>query len=50
MGIVMRGVVLFAIMFAITGVIDAMYFKGRYLNDTQKAITSLAELSVRIGR
>jgi hypothetical protein len=49
-GSVMRGVVLFAIMFAITGVIDAVYFKGRYLNDTQKAITSLAELSVRIGR
>jgi len=46
----MRGVVIFAIMFAITGVIDAVYFKGRYLKDAETAITGLASLAVKIGR
>lgn len=45
----MRGVVMFAIMFSIAGVIDAVYFKGRYLDDTQKAIVSLATLSMKLG-
>jgi hypothetical protein len=46
----MRGLVIFAIMFAITAVVDAAFFKGRYLNDSQKAITGLASLPVQIGR
>jgi hypothetical protein len=49
-GIGMRGIVLFAILFAITAVIDAAFFKGKYLNDAQTAITSLAALSMQIGR
>jgi hypothetical protein len=37
-------------MFAIMGVIDAAFFKGRYLNDAQEAITGLASLSTQMGR
>ncbi|MDB5634013.1 MAG: hypothetical protein JWR49_2868 [Tardiphaga sp.] len=46
----MRGLVIFAIMFAITAVVDAAFFKGRYLNDGQKAITGLASIASQIGR
>lgn len=46
----MRGIVIFAIMFSITAVIDAAFFKGRYLNDAQTAIKSLASLSMQLGR
>ena len=46
----MRGIVAFAIMTAILAVIDAAFFKGKYLNDTQEAITGLASISMQIGR
>jgi hypothetical protein len=46
----MRGIVIFAIMFAIGAVIDAAFFKGRYLNDAQTAITGLTGLSTQIGK
>jgi hypothetical protein len=45
----MRGIVVFAILTAITAVVDAAFFKGRYLNDAETAITGLASLSMRIG-
>jgi hypothetical protein len=45
----MRGIVVFAILTAIMAVVDAAFFKGRYLNDAETAITSLASLSMRIG-
>ena len=41
---------MFAIMFAIMAVIDAAFFKGKYLNDAQTSITSLAALSTQLGR
>jgi serine protease inhibitor len=37
-------------MFAALGVIDAIYFKGRYLNDFQTSVVGLASLSTQIGR
>jgi hypothetical protein len=37
-------------MFAIMGVVDAVFFKGRYLSDAQEAITGLASLSTQLGR
>lgn len=46
----MRGIVAFAIMTAILAVIDAAFFKGKYLKDTQDAITGLASISMQIGR
>jgi len=46
----MRGIVAFAIMTAILAVIDASFFKGKYLKDTQDAITGLASISTQIGR
>lgn len=46
----MRGVVMFAIMFAIGGGIDAAFFKGKYLNDAQEAITGLASISDHMRR
>lgn len=46
----MRGIVAFAIMTAILAVIDASFFKGKYLKDTQEAITGLASISTQIGR
>jgi hypothetical protein len=46
----MRGIVAFAIMTAILAVIDAAFFKGRYLNDAQEAITGLASISMQLGR
>ncbi|HYI31503.1 MAG TPA: hypothetical protein VD863_27005 [Bradyrhizobium sp.] len=46
----MRGIVAFAIMTAILAVIDAAFFKGKYLNDTQEAITGLASISTQLGR
>jgi hypothetical protein len=46
----MRGIVAFAIMTAILAVIDAAFFKGKYLNDAQEAITGLASISMQIGR
>lgn len=46
----MRGVVMFAIMFAITAVIDAAFFKGKYLDDAQTAITGLAGISTKMGK
>jgi hypothetical protein len=46
----MRGLVIFAILFALGAVIDAIYFNGRHLDDAQKAITSLAALKNQIGR
>ena len=46
----MRGIVAFAIMTAILAVIDASFFKGKYLKDTQDAITGLASISMQIGR
>jgi hypothetical protein len=46
----MRGIVAFAIMTAILAVIDAAFFKGKYLKDTQDAITGLASISTQIGR
>ena len=45
----MRGIVVFAILTAIMAVVDAAFFKGRYLNDAETAITGLAALSMRIG-
>lgn len=45
-----RGIVMFSIMFAVMAVIDAAFFKGRYLNDAQTSITSLASISTQIGR
>lgn len=45
----MRGIVAFAIMTAILAVIDAAFFKGKYLNDTQDAITGLASISTQMG-
>lgn len=48
--LVMRGIVVFAILFAVMGVIDAAFFKGRYLNDAQQAITGLASLALKMGR
>jgi hypothetical protein len=46
----MRGIVTFAILTAILAVVDAAFFEGRYLSDTEKAITGLASLSMQIGR
>jgi hypothetical protein len=46
----MRGIVAFAIMTAILAVIDAAFFKGKYLKDTQDSITGLASISTQIGR
>ena len=46
----MRGIVLFAIMFAVMAVIDAAFFKGKYLDDAQTSLTSLAAISTQIGR
>jgi hypothetical protein len=46
----MRGIVAFAIMTAILAVIDAAFFKGKYLNDAQEAITGLASISMQLGR
>ena len=46
----MRGIVAFAIMTAILAVIDAAFFKGQHLKDTQEAITALASISTQIGR
>ena len=46
----MRGIVAFAIMTAILAVIDAAFFKGKYLNDAQEAITGLASISTQMGR
>jgi hypothetical protein len=46
----MRGIVAFAIMTAILAVIDAAFFKGKYLKDTQDSITGLASISMQIGR
>ena len=46
----MRGIVLFAIMTAAMAVVDAAFFEGRYLSDLETAITSLASLSMQIGR
>lgn len=46
----MRGIVIFAIMFSIAAVIDAAFFKGRYLHDARIAMTSLASLSMQLGR
>ena len=46
----MRGIVAFAIMTAILAVIDAAFFKGKYLKDSQEAITGLASISTQIGR
>jgi hypothetical protein len=46
----MRGIVAFAIMTAILAVIDASLFKGKYLRDTQEAITGLASISTQMGR
>jgi hypothetical protein len=46
----MRGIVAFAIMTAILAVIDAAFFKGKYLKDSQDAITGLASISTQIGR
>ena len=46
----MRGVVMFAIMFAIMAVIDAAFFKGKYLDDAQTSITGLAGISTQIGK
>jgi len=46
----MRGIVAFAIMTAILAVIDAAFFKGKYLHDAQEAITGLASISMQIGR
>ena len=45
----MRGIVAFAIMTAILAVIDAAFFKGKYLKDTQDAITGLASISTQMG-
>jgi hypothetical protein len=45
----MRGIVAFALMTALMAVIDAAFFKGRYLSDAEAAITGLASLSMRIG-
>ena len=45
----MRGIVAFALMTALMAVVDAAFFKGRYLNDAESAITGLASLSMRIG-
>ncbi len=41
---------MFAIMFAIMAVIDAAFFKGRYLNDAQTAIGGLTGISTQIGK
>ena len=46
----MRGIVLFAVMFAITAVIDAAFFKGKYLSDAGTAISGLSSLSMKMGR
>ena len=46
----MRGIVMFAIMFAVVAVIDAAFFKGKYLDDAQTSITSLASIKNQIGR
>lgn len=46
----MRGIVVFAILFAVMGVIDAAFFKDRYLNDAEQAITGLASLALKMGR
>ncbi len=46
----MRGIVAFAIMTAILAVIDAAFFKGKYLKDSQEAITGLASISMQMGR
>ncbi|MBR1122925.1 hypothetical protein JQ628_15460 [Bradyrhizobium lablabi] len=45
----MRGVVAFAIITALLGVVDAAFFKGRYLKDSQDALVGLASLSTQIG-
>ena len=41
---------MFAIMFAIGGVIDAAFFKGKYLNDAQDAILGLTSISSQMKR
>jgi hypothetical protein len=46
----MRGIVIFALMFAVMAVVDAAFFKGRHLSDAEEAITGLASLSTQIGR
>ncbi|WP_157038813.1 hypothetical protein [Rhodopseudomonas palustris] len=46
----MRGLVVFALLFALGAVIDAVYFKGRHLDDAQKALFGLTSLKHQIGR
>ena len=46
----MPGIVAFALMAAPVAVVDAAFFKRRYLNDAETAIRGLTPLSKRIGR
>lgn len=46
----MRGIVAFAIITAILAVVDAAFFKGKYLKDSQDALVGLASISTQIGR
>ncbi|MBB1092457.1 hypothetical protein HUU61_14305 [Rhodopseudomonas palustris] len=45
-----RGLGVFALLFALGAVIDAVYFKGRYLDNAQQAIFGLTSLRNQIGR
>lgn len=46
----MRGIVASAIMLAALTVIDAAFFKGKYLKDAETAMLGLTGLSAQIGR
>jgi hypothetical protein len=45
----MRGIVVFALLTALTAVVDAAFFQGRHLKDAETAIEGLASLSTSIG-
>jgi hypothetical protein len=46
----MRGIVVFALLFALSAVVDAAFFKGKHLEDAQEAMAGLTSLSTKIGR
>ena len=46
----MRGIVVFALLFALSAVVDAAFFKGKHLADAEDAISGLGSLSTSMGR
>ena len=45
----MRGIVVFALLFALSAVVDAAFFKGKHLADAEDAISGLGSLSTSMG-